>query len=400
MMSPKKARNYDVLIAEAQQRKRAHKKVRLLTHPLVTLRVFPYVLRSAFKSIFNYLHLHRLAVFITLAFLALATVLYFLPGAHQYHVDIIEEFALFCIWWVGLGVLSSVGLGTGLHTFVLYLGPHIAKVTLTATECNSTNFPTTGPESFVCPPILQGALLHHVTYWDILRKVQLAAFLWGAGTALGELPPYFVARAARLAYGEEEDESSDSEDDTPPGVKKSKKAKKTGFIARAKEALPAIVSRLGFPGILLFASIPNPLFDLAGIMCGHLLVPFATFFIATLIGKAVIKAHIQTMFVIMVFHKEHLAALVSMIERYIPFLEGKIQPVLDKERARLHRSSLGEQAATSSSKSPLALIWDIVLVSMILYFVISIINSSVQQHLVAEEEALIARLQEEKKKGK
>jgi len=39
--------------------------------------------------------------------------------------------------------------------------------------------------------------------------------------------------------------------------------------------------------------IPNPLFDLAGITCGHFLVPFGTFFGATLIGKAVIKMHIQ-----------------------------------------------------------------------------------------------------------
>ena len=26
-----------------------------------------------------------------------------------------------CGYWVGLGILSSVGLGTGLHTFLLYL---------------------------------------------------------------------------------------------------------------------------------------------------------------------------------------------------------------------------------------------------------------------------------------
>ena len=31
-------------------------------------------------------------------------------------------------------------------------------------------------------------------------------------------------------------------------------------------------------GILVCASIPNPLFDLAGITCGHFLVPFWTFF--------------------------------------------------------------------------------------------------------------------------
>lgn len=39
--------------------------------------------------------------------------------------------------------------------------------------------------------------------------------------------------------------------------------------------------------------VPNPFFDLAGITCGHFLVPFWTFFGATLIGKAILKMHIQ-----------------------------------------------------------------------------------------------------------
>lgn len=39
--------------------------------------------------------------------------------------------------------------------------------------------------------------------------------------------------------------------------------------------------------------VPNPLFDLAGIMCGQFGIPFWKFFIATLIGKAIIKTHIQ-----------------------------------------------------------------------------------------------------------
>ena len=33
----------------------------------------------------------------------------------------------------------------------------------------------------------------------------LEAFLWGAGTALGELPPYFVSRAASLAGNKSEE---------------------------------------------------------------------------------------------------------------------------------------------------------------------------------------------------
>ncbi|CAF87534.1 unnamed protein product, partial [Tetraodon nigroviridis] len=53
----------------------------------------------------------------------------------------------------------------------------------------------------------------------------------------------------------------------------------------------------------LCLQIPNPLFDLAGIHCGHFLVPFWTFFGATLIGKAIIKMHIQKLFVIVTFSK-------------------------------------------------------------------------------------------------
>lgn len=33
-------------------------------------------------------------------------------------------------------------------------------------------------------------------FFDVLLAVQIESFLWGLGTAIGELPPYFVARAA------------------------------------------------------------------------------------------------------------------------------------------------------------------------------------------------------------
>lgn len=42
------------------------------------------------------------------------------PPALQY-VQYMEKKILWCAYWVGLGILSSVGLGTGLHTFLLYL---------------------------------------------------------------------------------------------------------------------------------------------------------------------------------------------------------------------------------------------------------------------------------------
>lgn len=34
----------------------------------------------------------------------------------------------FVVWWVGLGVLSSIGLGTGMHSGLLFLFPHMLKV--------------------------------------------------------------------------------------------------------------------------------------------------------------------------------------------------------------------------------------------------------------------------------
>ena len=48
--------------------------------------------------------------------------------------------------------------------------------------------------------------------------------------------------------------------------------------------------------LIFRVQIPNPLFDLAGITCGHFLIPFWTFFGATVIGKALIKMHIQARF--------------------------------------------------------------------------------------------------------
>lgn len=46
---------------------------------------------------------------------------YLLEGPHQIIISDFKEDVLWCAYWVGLGILSSVGLGTGLHTFLLYL---------------------------------------------------------------------------------------------------------------------------------------------------------------------------------------------------------------------------------------------------------------------------------------
>lgn len=41
-----------------------------------------------------------------------------------------ETWTKYVVWWVGLGILSSVGLGSGMHSGVLFLFPHLLKVTV------------------------------------------------------------------------------------------------------------------------------------------------------------------------------------------------------------------------------------------------------------------------------
>jgi len=79
----------------------------------------------------------------------------------------------------------------------LYLGPHIASVAIAAYECNSLNFPEPPyPDQILCPDEVNP---NGVKFMQIVRKIFIEAFMWGLGTAVGELPPYFMARTACLA---------------------------------------------------------------------------------------------------------------------------------------------------------------------------------------------------------
>ena len=208
----------------------------------------------------------------------------------------IDEIAKFVGWWVGLGILSSIGLGTGLHTFVLYLGPHMAKYAMVVYKCGG--FPEQLPNRFNfqhygdCPPESQRQ--ENIAMFTILNGVLIEALLWGFGTAIGELPPYIIARTARLA-GRDEEEIREIEEKPP-----------TTFIEHVKYLMYVSLQKHAFLTVLACASIPNPLFDLAGIACGHFLIPFYTFFIATSIGKSLIKTSIQVESSHSVFHCDQL----------------------------------------------------------------------------------------------
>lgn len=244
---------------------------------------------------------------------------------------------------MGLGVLSSVGLGTGLHTFVLYLGPHIAAVTMAAYECGGLNFPEPPyPDSISCPETIDPVWIAGIL--NIMRKVRIEAMLWGAGTALGELPPYFMARAARNSrQTNKKDDDYDQEDlKELEALEAMESGENVSLLMRLKLAMKHFVQKAGFFGILACASIPNPLFDLAGLTCGHYRIPFWTFFGATLIGKAIVKMHIQQLAVIIAFNEELLDKAIAILA-VIPYVGNKFQGPLKKylveQKNKLHNPS-------------------------------------------------------------
>merc|ERR1712226_1160133 len=162
--------------------------------------------------------------------------------------------------------------------------------------------------------------------------------------------------------------------------KKKKANNDLNWFDRAKVGVEDLVKRVGFFGILACASIPNPLFDLAGITCGHFLVPFWTFFGATLIGKAVIKMHIQKLFIIFSFNETLIEAAVSQIHR-LPWIGGKLEvplrELLNKQKEKLHRKS---ETTTDQNPGVLGFIFEKLVMAMILYFLLSILNSLAQSY--------------------
>ncbi|KAF8401690.1 hypothetical protein HHK36_012636 [Tetracentron sinense] len=270
--------------------------------PGKTLRLFALATARYLKRSIYILAKGGWLMLLSTLIVAFGIVLMIIDGPHEKHVQEILCYLRFGLWWMALGVASSIGLGSGLHTFVLYLGPHIALFTIKAVQCGRVDLKSApydtiqlkrGPSwldrdcSEYEPPVFPSLHGPRVPLSSILPQVQLEAILWGIGTALGELPPYFISRAALMSGGKldamEELNASSTADN--------------GFMANHLKQIKCWFlshsQHLNFFTILVLASVPNPLFDLAGIMCGQFGIPFWKFFVATLIGKAIIKTHIQ-----------------------------------------------------------------------------------------------------------
>ena len=174
------------------------------------------------------------------------------------------ESMLVLLFWMFLGSLSSIGFGTGLQTGLLFVFPRIISV------CREIQFNDS----------LELSELFYASYLRCLPFV----FCWGIGTALGELPPYLIARNLNI-----KDKKATDKLFNLLGNNKEK----------VKNSIDSIINKLQTNGkfryytIIALSSWPNALFDMCGVAAGLIKLSTAEFLVPTMIGKAVIKTPIQ-----------------------------------------------------------------------------------------------------------
>jgi len=161
-----------------------------------------------------------------------------------------------------------------------------------------------------------------------------------------------------------------------------------------------ILSHFSFSIILLLASVPNPLFDFAGMLCGQFGVPFWKFFLATLIGKAIIKVSIQITSVITLCNNQ----LLDLVEKWVIWVLGNVPGVasvlpslvakLKTEKAKFlsaHVAASASIAVKGKWNMSFALIWNTIAWLMALNFFIQIVTSIAQGYLRTQQELEISK---------
>jgi hypothetical protein len=225
------------------------RQLSLLRQPVRTVRLAAQAL--PLRACARWLHAHRVAVVLPLlSLLSAAACAHRVHGPHSALVAEAED-SLSCLaWWLGLGVLSSVGFGAGMHSGLLFLLPHVALIVRSAEACCSVAFDSRrnkwfamgAADLFTCPPGACDAGAGSVSYLQLLGKALPPCLVWGCGTALGEVPPYFLGRAAFRAA-----------------------AQSTESHASAAHAwMERVLQRRGWLGVVALSAWPNSLFGTRG----------------------------------------------------------------------------------------------------------------------------------------
>ena len=84
----------------------------------------------------------------------------------------------------------------------------------------------------------------------------------------------------------------------------------------------------------------------------------------------------------MIFSKHHIENILAFVENMFPFLSHTLTESLEKQKKKLFHGEGGDE---DDSKPIIARIWEVIITLMILYFLISMINSFVNERLEEEQ---------------
>jgi len=295
-------------------------------------------------------------------------------GPHAAFVDECEVWIEWALWWLALGVASSIGFGSGMHTGLLFLFPHILKVCQTVERCGHADFDSrrnmwfqmAADELFACTVNPRVS----ASYLDIWFNVLPSCVVWGSGTSFGEIPPYWVSFLAAKA-GKENKELSDI---THVDVKDM-----DGIQRRVHEFklwMISFMKKYGFFGLLAMASWPNAAFDLCGVCCGSFMMPFWIFITATTLGKGFVKAPVQGLVLSALFYKNSREQIIAFVSGWLPMsweVDKTMNASINSMLQKVVSSSKLKEAATSAM-SPSRL-WGYLVTSLVAYFLLSCVEA-------------------------
>ena len=165
--------------------KQQHLEIRksLSKRPFLTSKYFLLSVFDGFVELKNQIYKRLFALSFVILVFSVLFAFYKNNGSQNSVVILLEQNFIWFGYWTILGIASSIGLGTGLHTFLLFLGPHIVKVVITAYTCHSLDFLVFGEGQFIC----KSNLPVNFNLWDLFKKTFPASFFWGFGTSIGFL---------------------------------------------------------------------------------------------------------------------------------------------------------------------------------------------------------------------
>mmetsp|Transcript_9065 Transcript_9065/g.10001 ORF Transcript_9065/g.10001 Transcript_9065/m.10001 type:complete len:384 (-) Transcript_9065:268-1419(-) len=283
----------------------------------------------------------------------------------------LENSVLESMFWLGCGILSTIGLGSGLQTGVLFLFPHVCREALLWSQSSNNNLSV------------------------LLWRMAIPGFWSGTGSAIGETVPFFLARAIKNSGGDPFSLISSTGEET--GGKNSF-WKPRVLLSNTRSAMEHQLENNAFLKIFILAIIPNALFDLAGLICGSSGVSFWIFFSAVWSAKALVRTPMQTC---------TLAAAVTMISLPPKVDDNAVVNGIVSMISRWGRSAIAQyidnhdddddvnNKATSRTLllSLTKNLWVALTVILFGFFVVSTIDQVAQQHFRSMK-------QSKKKKGK